>query len=226
MANPALTTHQPLKPISTISGNQEEFPIAGTTGWLEAAGQTWQQGTPVQKATTGPSNGYFIASTPSNGSTQVIIAGVAYLNGQNLASNGAGAPPALFGSYGFPGGITTGSVLNQPSAVNIPHGAPFLTGIVTGGVANLDTIWEVQVDSSSGATFNATNTLINSTIALNIDSSGFWYADLKQINNTSYADVICVGLNPQDYVSGSLTTQVNNGRIYVTFNTAVLQPAI
>jgi hypothetical protein len=219
MANPGLTTHLPIIPVKTISGNQEFFLYNA----MEASGMTFVQGTPVQKATSGGKSGYWINSTPSNGSTQVIIGGISYLAGNNFATNGAGVSPP-FGSIGFPGGPTYGSVQNQSAAVNVLHGAPFLNGLITGGQANLDTIWEIQVDASSGGTYNATNTLVGSTIGLNIDSSGFWYADLANINNSSYADANVVGLNPLDYVAGSTTTQQNYGRIWFVLTTKVIQP--
>ena len=221
MANPGVNTHFPITAVKTISGNQEFF----LNGALEGSGQTFQPGTPVQKATTGGNSGYWIASTPSNGTTQVIIGGISYLGGQNYTTAGQGAAPP-FASIGFPGGPTYGSVVNQPNAVNILHGAPFQNGLITGAQAVQDTIFEIQVDASSGSTYNATTSLINSTIGLNIDSSGDWYADLAHVNNTSYADAVVVGLNPEDFVAGSTTTQQNYGRVWIILTTAAIQGGI
>jgi hypothetical protein len=218
MANPGLTTHQPIGVVSTISGNQEKI-----WNYLEGSGQTFQPGTVVQKATTGGSSGYIIASSPSNGSTQLVALGVTALKGKNLASNGAGASP-LYGSIGYPGGAgAVQDVVNQPSAYSIYHGAPFVDGLTLVYVATLDTIFEVQVDASASSTYNATTSLIGSTIALAKDGNGWWYADLAEVNAGSYNDVTVVGINPLDLVAGSTTTQQNYGRIWVVFTTAVIQ---
>lgn len=220
MANPGLNYHNPITPIGTISGNQELI-----NNLLEGSGQTYQPGTPVQVATSGGNQGYTIASTPSNGTTQVIIKGITYLVGKNLPSPGFGASPA-FGSIGYPGGAgAVQNIPNQPSAYSIYHGAPFVDGLTLVGIANLDTIWAVQVDASSGSTYayNAATIPVKSTIALNIDANGWWYADLAHVNNASYADVNIVGFNTQDLVPGSLVQQQNYGTIYVVFNTSAIQ---
>jgi hypothetical protein len=220
MANPGINYHNPIYPVSTISGNQEQI-----NNLLEASGQTFEPGTPVQIATTGAPEGYVIASTPSNGSTQVVIKGFTYLAGKNLPSNGFGAAPP-FGSIGFPGGAgAVQNVVNQPAAYSIYHGAPFVDGLTLVGIANLDTIWAVQVDASSGSTYNysATAVPIGSTIALNKDGNGYWYADLANVNSASYADANIVGYNVQDLVAGSTTVQQNYGTIYVVINTKAIQ---
>ncbi len=220
MANPGLSYHNPIFPVGTISGNQEQI-----NNLLEAGGQTFKPGTPVQIQKTSTHEGYVVASTPSNGSTQVIVKGITYLPGKNLSSDGFGASPA-FGSIGYPGGLgATQTVVNQPNAYNIYHGAPFVDGLTLVGIANLDTIWAVQVDASSGSTYNYDASLIpiGSTIGLNKDSNGWWYADLANVNSTAYADVNIVGFNVQDLNSGSLVTQQNYGTIYVVFNTSAIQ---
>lgn len=220
MANPGISYHNPITPVGTISGNQEQI-----NNLLEAGGQSFQPGTPVQIKTSSTHEGYVVASTPSNGSTQVVVKGISYLLGKNLPSDGFGAAPP-FGPIGYPGGQgATQTVLNQPSAYNIYHGAPFVDGLTLVGIANLDTIWAVQVDASSGGTYNydATAIPIGSTIGLAKDGNGWWYADLAHVNNSSYADVNIVGYNVQDLVAGSTVTQQNYGTIYVVFNTSAIQ---
>jgi hypothetical protein len=220
MANPGLSYHLPITPVSTISGNQEQ-----TNNYQEAAGQSFQPGTVVQLSTSGPSQYYVIGSTPSNGSTQLVALGVTALKGKNLGTNGAGASP-LYGQIGYPGGAgAVQDVVNQPNAYSIYHGAPFLDGLTLVYQANLDTIFEVQVDASSGGTYNATINLIGSTIALAKDGNGWWYADLHEVNAGSYNDVVVVGINPLDLVAGSTTTQQNYGRIRVQFTSATIQVA-
>jgi hypothetical protein len=220
MANPGLSYHNPIFPVGTISGNAE----LGTANIMEASGQTWQPGTPFQIATSSKT-GYAIASTPSNGTTQVIIKGFSYLPGRNLAANGSGAAPP-FGSIGYPGGAgAVQNVINQPSAYSIYGGAPFLDGLVIGGMATLDVIWAIQVDASSGSTYNYDASVIplGATIALNKDAAGWWYADLYHVNTASYADLNIVGYNVQDLVSGSTVTQQNYGTIYCVVNTSAIQ---
>jgi len=220
MANPGLNTHNPIYPVGTISGNQELI-----NNLLEGSGQTFQPGTPVEVKPSSTNAGYVVASTPSNGSTQVVVKGITYLPGKNLSSAGFGASPP-FGSIGYPGGLgATQTVPNQPSAYNIYHGAPFVDGLTLVGIANLDTIWAVQVDASSGGTYNysAVTIPIGSTIGLNKDTNGWWYADLANVNSSAYADVNIVGFNVQDLVAGSTTVQQNYGTIYVVFNTTAIQ---
>ncbi len=220
MANPGLSTHNPIYPVGTISGNQEQI-----QNLLEGSSQTFQPGTPVQVATSGGNEGYTIASSASNGSTQIVVKGISYLPGKNLSSAGFGASPP-FGSIGYPGGLGAAqTVPNQPNAYNIYHGAPFVDGLTLVGIANLDTIWAVQVDASSGSTYNysATAIPIGSTIGLAKDSNGWWYADLAHVNATAYADVNIVGFNVQDLTAGSTTSQQNYGTIYVVFNTSAIQ---
>jgi hypothetical protein len=215
-----LSTHNPIYPIGTISGNQELI-----NNLLEGSGQTFQPGTPVQIKTSSTNEGYVVASTPSNGSTQVVVKGITYLVGKNLSSSGFGAAPP-FGSIGYPGGLgAVQNIQNQPNAYSIYHGAPFVDGLTLVGIANLDTIWAVQIDASTGSTYNynATTTPIGSTIALNKDGNGWWYADLANVNNASYSDVNIVGYNAQDLVAGSTVQQQNNGTIYVVFNTSAIQ---
>src|ERR1700683_5478412 len=114
-----LSTHAPILVFQTTTNTTEQ-----TQDYLEGAGQTFLNGTPVEL-----SAGFCIAW---DGTTVVRgILGVSESAGFNLGSNGAGAPPS-FGSIGFPGGAPTyGSVPNQTAAVNLPAGATFVTGSTT-----------------------------------------------------------------------------------------------
>src|SRR5262249_23989110 len=124
-----LSTHLPIIPVATVSGNQEQM-----FNYLEGQSLTINTGTPVVV-----SAGAVVASTSPLSSTNLLV-GIAALPGHNLASAGKGASP-LFGSVGFPGGSpTVGSVPNQPSAVNLPHGAPFVDGLMPTYQAVEDTI--------------------------------------------------------------------------------------
>lgn len=202
-----LSTHLPIIPVQTVSGNQEEI-----FNYLEGATQTFNNGTPVVV-----SAGSVVASTSPLSTTNQLV-GIAAYAGHNLATAGKGAAP-LYGGIGFPGGSpTVGSVPNQPSAVNLPHGAPFVDGLMPSYLAVEDTIFEVQVDNSTGASFTASNADIGKYAALVTDANNWWYLDRNTIATTP-GTLACVilSLNPQDLVAGSITTQVANGRVRVRF---------
>lgn len=207
-----LTDHAPIIAVSTISGNQEKI-----QHYLENAGETFLNGTPVSLDANGNTTAWGGVDL-----TQSII-GISILPGLNLASDGEGASP-IFGSVGFPGGApTVGSVVNQPSAVNLAHGTPFTDGTTTVQLAVLDTIFEAQVDASSGSTYNATIALVGTQRGLTIDATGHWYVDLAKSTAGTNTAVVITSLNPQDLVAGSTTTQINNGRVRFQFLEVVSQ---
>lgn len=199
-----LTNHTPIIPVSTVSGNAEAI-----WNYLEGASQTFVQGAPVKL-----SAGAVIVAASAFANTAPIV-GFSTLPGHNLASAGKGASP-LFGSIGFPGGAPTfGTVPNQPSAVNIPHGAEYVDGLMGVYQAVQDTIFEGQVDNSTGAgTLAATTTMIGEFASLVTDTNNNWYIDLNTLSTTQGTLVVLiVGLNPLDLASGSVTTQSNFGRV-------------
>jgi hypothetical protein len=202
-----LSTHLPIIPVQTISGNQEEI-----FDYLEGATQTFNNGTPVVI-----SAGAVVASTSPLSTTNQLVGICAYA-GHNLASAGKGASP-LFGSVGFPGGSPTfGSVPNQPSAVNLLHGSPFVDGLMPTYLAVEDTIFEVQVDNSTGSSFTASTADIGKYASLVTDANNWWYLDRNTIATTpGTLAVVILSLNPQDLVAGSTTTEVANGRVRVRF---------
>src|SRR5208282_2641755 len=180
--------------------------------YLEGATQTFNNGTPVVV-----SSGAVVASTSALSTTNQLV-GIAMYAGHNLASAGKGASP-LYGSIGFPGGSpTVGSVPNQPSAVNLPHGAPFVDGLMPVQLAVEDSIFEVQVDNSTGSNYTASTSDIGKYATLVTDSNNWWYLDRNTIA-TSPGTLACVilSLNPQDLVAGSTTTEVPNGRLRIRF---------
>jgi hypothetical protein len=209
-----IANHLPIISASTISGNAEKI-----QHFPEGAGKTFLGGTPVT-VTAG-------VTTAWNGTTILTpaIMGITLLPGLNLGSAGLGAAAQPFGQIGFPGGPTLSGypVPNQPLAVNVAHGAPFQDGTTTVVLAVPDTIFEFQVDASTGATYNATTALVGTQIGLTVDANGSWYADLAKVTAGSNTVITVTSLNPQDFVSGSSTTQINNGRIRGVFNLAVSQ---
>jgi hypothetical protein len=210
-----ISTHLPIVDVSTLSGNQEKF-----QHFLEAAGQTFSPGTPV--SLNGSGNTIAYSGTPTYGPPGNIL-GITSLRGINLATAGAGASP-VFGSVGFPGGQgAVNDVINQPSAFSIYHGAPFVDGTSTVAVATQDSIFEAQVDASTGSTYAATTALIGTSVGLTADGNGFWYADLAKVTVGNNAVAVIVSLNPLDFVPGSTTTQQNNGRVRIVFAASVIQ---
>lgn len=208
-----LSTHLPIVPVSTISGNQEHI-----FNYREGASQTFNNGTPVVI-----SSGNVVAST-SPLSTTNLTCGIAAYPGHNLASAAKGASP-VFGSIGFPGGAPTfGTVPNQSSAVNLPHGVPFVDGLMLVWQSVLDTIFEVQVDNSTGASFTAGVADIGQYAALVTDANNWWYLDRNTIAATAGTlPVRILSLNPQDLAAGSTSTQVANGRVRIQFLQAASQ---
>jgi hypothetical protein len=210
-----ITTHMPIYAVGTISGNQEKI-----QNFLEHSGETWLQGTPVSLDGSGFVIPY--SGTPTYGPPGNIL-GITTLGGANLASSGQGASPT-FGSTGFPGGAgAVQNVVNQPNAYSIYHGAPFVNGLTNVAVATQDTIFEAMVDASSGSTYAATTALIGTSVGLTVDASGYWYADLAKSTVGTNAVAVIVSLNPEDFVVGSTTTQVNNGRVRIVFAATVIQ---
>jgi len=210
-----LTTHLPIAPVSTLSGNQEKI-----QNFLESASLTVNPGTPV--SLNGSGNTIAYSGTPTYGPPGNIL-GIIATRGKNLASAGQGASPT-FGSIGQPGALgAVQDVPNQPAAYSIYHGAPYADGLSLVYMATQDTIFEVQVDASTGATYNATTSLIGTSVGLTVDGNGYWYADLAKSTVGTNAVGVIVSLNPQDFVVGSTTTQVNNGRVRIVFAASVIQ---
>lgn len=158
-----LSTHNPITMYETISGNTEL-----TQNPPQAAGQTFLLGTPISYNSSQYAQAW-------DGSTltgaQGSIIGISLEAGGNYATAGEGYA-ANFGQQGPPwSNISIGAPPNQPDAVTIPYGAPFITGGVLTMMAVQDTLFKAQVDSSdpetsitaisvsSGtATFTASNT--------------------------------------------------------------------
>lgn len=210
MANPNLTTHLPIIVVGTRSGNQEAI-----KNILEAAGQVFVAGSPVQLNVSGN-------VVPWDGATILRkIEGVTLLNGQNFASAGQSASP-LFGSIGQPGGtpVVTPAPQNQPNAFNVLAGSLFTTGLSIIALALPDIVFEGQVDASAGGTFNATQALVGTELGLTVDGNGTWYLDLAKNTPGTNTVVKVDSLNPLDLNGTSVTTQVNNGRVRFTFNPA------
>jgi len=195
-----LTSHGPIVFVQSVS---QKGPFS--LGWPEKAGQTFQAGVPIQPFTTGLNT----FTQQWDGTTFAAgIWGFSYSTGSNLPTNGAGAP-VQFGPVGPPRSTQTfGSVINQPSAVNIAIGAPASDGRTLFMEALPDTIFEGTYDNSTGtvaADWTLTSSQVGQKIGLTIDASGYWYPDGGVTGGSAVVQI--VGANP-DYGFGQL-----NGRV-------------
>jgi len=199
-----LATHAILEVVETKQNTTEM-----TDAPQEKAAQTFFMGTPVQL------NAGFVQAW--DGVTIVKgIVGVALENAHNLATNGAGAPTA-FGIVGFPGtGTTFGSVPFQPSAVNIPEGAPASLGYIDVAEANLDTIFSGQTDNSTGAAVTPTQANVGTQYGMSLDANGYWYVDFAKTTPGTNTVLLMIGLHPID-------CSIANARILFQFLQAASQ---
>jgi hypothetical protein len=172
-------TAVPIQPVKTVSGNQ---PAARR--FIEDATQTFKLGTPVAIAAA---DGGIIAW---NGTTVLTgngaVVGISYEAASNLASTGLGAPQPNQPVTGLGAAVTFGSVPNEASAKNIPHGAPLNDGRVGIFLAAFqDTIFSATL-GNNGNTANWADSLLSTGGALaglTIDSgANFWYVDLNKTN--------------------------------------------
>jgi hypothetical protein len=199
-----LSVHYPIIPLITTSGNTEQ-----TQGIPEKATQTFKIGVCVQL------NGGFTQQWDGATYTQGIV-GVSLSPGANLASNGLGAP-GPFGQITGPGAIQTyGSVPNQPNAVNIAIATPMVDGRTLVALANSDTIFEIQCDASTGATYALTQANIGTQYGITIDAGGTMYLDIGK--TTVGTNTCCQVLRLNPYDTG------NNNRAQIVFTSPQLFP--
>ena len=196
----------PIKPFQTVSGNQWK-----QNRLYEDASQTFVADTPVEIYTTGGVK-VWDGTTLTNG-----IAGIAYEAASNLGTLGGATTPYLqpLQPYTGPGAtLTFGSVPNESSASNFPHGAPLNDGRCGFTLANPDTVWS----AAFGTTANATKPLItNIGVAYGLTKdtgNSYWYVDAGK--TTTSAAVIVVGLDPRD-------TPALGSRVLFTFIETVCQ---
>lgn len=168
-----IAVHTPMFPVQTVSGNTEK-----TDAIPELAGQTFLGGVPVQLS------GGFIQKW-DGATVNAGIAGVSSTFGQNLATNGAGAPQPGYGQVtGNKALQTYGSVINEPNAVNIALGTPAIDGRTLFWEANQDTIFTIQVDNSAGAVPGdytpTTIGMLGNQYGITFDAGGTCYLDANK----------------------------------------------
>lgn len=215
MAGPNLTTHQPISVVETVTGL-----TPFTQAMLEAAGQTFKIGVPVQL-----NAGY---TQQWDGATIAAgITGFSLTYGLNLGTAGKGAPGA-FGQIGPPGSIQTyGSVVFQPAAVNIAVGAPISDGrtLYESGVAS--NIFEATFDNSTGTTapnYTILQSQIGTQFGLTIDANGQWYVDGGKTTPGTNTVVTVIGVNPIDETA-TAGTYIVNARVRFQLLATAFQPS-
>jgi hypothetical protein len=128
------------------------------------------------------------------------ILGVSESFGSNLGSAGLGAPVAPFG--GVTGNIaiqTWGSVVNQPSAVNIALGTPVTDGRTLYIEPNQDNIFQALYDNSTGtvtANWTTTQATVGAILGLTKDANGYWYVDGGKTGASAVLQVVGLPMGP------------------------------
>ena len=189
MAAANLTTHLPILQVLEKAGT-----TPFTSSQPEAAGQTFLSGTPVQL------NGTGFAQAWDGTTVTAGILGVAESFGANLGSAGLGAPVAPFG--GVTGNMaiqTWGSVVNQPSGVNIALGTPVSDGRTLYLEPNQDNIFQALYDNSTGtvtANWTTTQATVGAILGMTKDANGYWYVDGGKTGGSAIVQVVGLPMGP------------------------------
>ncbi len=182
MAGANLTTHQSILQVQNRS-NTTPFTLAQ----LEAAGQTFLSGVPVQL------NGAGYVQQWDGATVTAGILGVSESFGLNLGIAGAGAPVPPFG--GITGNIaiqTWGSVPNQPLGVNIALGTPVSDGRTLYMDPDQDNYFQALFDNSTGtvaADWTPVQANIGVAYGLTKDANGYWYVDKSKTGASAVVQI-------------------------------------
>lgn len=189
MAGANLTTHAMLIPLLDTT---DTMPYTASNP--EKASQVFKPGVPLQV------NAGFTQQW--DGTTLAAgICGVSLQPGQNLPSNGYGAPIPFGQITGSQAVQTYGSVQYQPNAVNIAIGAPMSDGRSLYTSPDSSVVFEGQTDNSAGtvaADFTPTQAMVGSQFGLTFDANGYCYVDLGKTTAGTNTCVIMTGLSPVD----------------------------
>jgi len=149
------------------STTQEQPPIDRQ---IEKAGQTFQIGVPVMTDQASGGIQEWDGSTVAAG-----ISGVSKSGGANLATTGVAKTMSI-----------TGGVPNQPSAVQIPYGAPANDGRTDYAVAVNSTIFYGQV----GPAQTVAPTDVTKTYGMTKDTDGHWYVDKTKTGGSAVVQIV------------------------------------
>lgn len=204
-----LTTHIPI-----IQTKNKANTTPFTYAQPELAGQTFPTGSPVMIDPTGYMKVW-------DGTTASLVAGVAESFGQNLGTNGAGAPAPPWGGITGTGALQTyGIVPFQPNAVNIALGAPVIDGRTLFTSPGVDNVYEAIFDNASGAVaadYTPVQSDIGKQYGLTKDANNFWYVDKSKATAGTNTSIQIVGINTAD---GSVV----NARVQFVFLPAQTVP--
>lgn len=194
----------PILPVKTISGNQW---VAHRL--IEEIGQTFLLGTPVMITSSDGGLTAWGGTSGTNGTlSQAAICGICYEAASNLGATGKGAPKPLQPVTGLGATLTFGSVPNESSAYNIPHGAPLNDGRCGYFAAAADTIFSALF-GNNGAQQQPLATDVGQFYGLTIDSnSAYWYVDKNKNTQGTNTCVKIVGLDLRDQTSSGVSTRV------------------
>lgn len=180
-------------PILPVQSSDNSFQA---TRLIEEASQTFLSGTPVSIASGDGGVQAWTANTQGPG--QGGVCGISYEAASNLSSTGKGAPVPFQPIVGLGTAITFGSVPNEPSAVNIPMGAPINDGRVGFIVPGADMVFSA-VFGNNGATATPAATDVGKQYGLSIDTaSKYWYVDKNKTTGGTNTVLTVVGLDPRD----------------------------
>jgi hypothetical protein len=198
MAGANLTSHLPIMQVQEKAGT-----TPFTNAQPEAAGQTFKSGAPVQLNGSG-----FVQEWDGTTHTAGIL-GVSESFGLNLGSAGAGAPVPPFGGITGTGAIQTyGSVVNQPSAVNIALGTPISDGRTLYMEPRESTIFQALFDNSAGtvaANYTPTQADIGVAYGMTRDANGYWYVDKNLTGANAILQIVAL---PQGSIVNALVNFV------------------
>lgn len=168
---------------------------------IEEATQTFKNGTVVSLAADGGVqawNGATYGTAFTGGALGAPI-GISYESASNLATTGKGAPVPFspLTGVGAAQGLF-GYVQNEPSAVNIAHGAPINDGRVGFFPAASGIIFSATF-GNAGSPATPSNTNVGVVYGMTIDSGGnFWYVDASKVTAGTNTLVKVTGLDPRD----------------------------
>lgn len=177
----------PIQPVESISGNQFR-----ANRYIEESAQTFKVGTVVALA-AGDGGVIAWAGATLSGAVGSPI-GISYEAASNLSSTGVGAPTPGSPLVGLGATLTFGSVPNESSAKNIPHGAPINDGRVGVLLAAADSFFSATF-GNAGSPATPANTDVGASYGLTIDSgSNFWYVDKSKTGASAAVKVIQLDL--------------------------------
>ena len=182
-----------IEPIQN-QGGAVSFPVRSQ---IEAAGQTYYAGTPVQVRAT---DGGVVAWAGTAGGVTGVIAGFAAEMAANLSTTGQGAP------QGFTPVLGPGSIIgsytanpNQSLATITPTGVPINDGRTRFWVPSPTTVFIGKLGNAGNPAATA-QTQVGASYGLTIDTNNYWYVDLAKTTVGTNTCVTVVGLDPRDMV--------------------------